>query len=171
MSAASSHTWSELTVCPSCGAAVDRDAKSCWLCKADLSDEIVTAEVVAAPPTYLNKGAAKNALIAGIVCLGVVTVGVFAIAPGIGILMGILFVIATFAVAKSLRSDDATAVAPSAIGQAYASPTATGTAKRGSVIGTIFMVLGIIGLIALASVIAFFTFCVILIFALSNGNF
>jgi hypothetical protein len=171
MSAASPQSWSELTVCPSCGAAVAADAKSCWLCKWDLSDEIVTAEVVAAPPKYLGTGTTKNALVAGIVSLGIVTVGVFAVAPGIGVLMGILFVIASFAVAKSLKSDGPTKTTPSVIEQAYASPSAIAATKSGSVIADVFKVLGIIALIAIASVIAFFTFCVICIAVLTGGNF
>ena len=169
MSTESPQTSSELTVCPSCGAAVAGDAKLCWLCKWVLSDEIVTAEVVAGPPRYLDGATTKVPLIAGIVSLGIVTVGVFAVAPGIGVLMGILFVIASFAVTKSLQSGGPTPATPSAIEQAYASPTAIAATKQGSVIVQVFKVLGIIALIALASVIAFFTFCVICIMVLSSA--
>lgn len=161
---------SELTMCPSCGAAIANDSKLCWLCNWDLSEQIVTAEVVGEPPGYVRDSTSTSmALTVGIVTLGVVTVGVFAVAPGIGVLMGIVFVIATFAVAKGLRSGGPTMTAPSAIEQAYASPAAVATASTGSVVAAIFKVLGIIALIGFASIIAFFTFCVICIVVLSSS--
>ncbi|MEO8494235.1 MAG: hypothetical protein ABI614_04140, partial [Planctomycetota bacterium] len=66
-----------LIVCPSCGAAVASEAKDCWLCKWDLSEEVVTAEIVGEPPGYVRDSAsARVAMIVGIVTLGLVTVGV-----------------------------------------------------------------------------------------------
>lgn len=168
MSPESPQAWSELTVCPSCGAAVGSDTDSCWLCQWKLSDEIVTAEIVAAPPGYLNR-ATKDPLVAGIVILGIVTGGVLAVAPGIGVMMGILFVIATFAVSKSLKTGGPTTTAPSAIEQAYASPKAIAPTRQGSVVADVFKVLGIIALIGLASVIALFAFCAICIVVLSQA--
>ena len=170
MNAKSTASVSELTVCPSCGAAVANDAKACWLCKWELSEEVVTAEVVGEPPDYVQAStSASIALIVGIVTLGIVTVGVFAAAPGIGVLMGIVFVIASFAVANSLRSGGPNMAAPSAIEQAYASPATSSVVKHGSVVVGVFKVLGIVVLIAVASVIAFFTFCVICVAVLMNA--
>jgi hypothetical protein len=160
MNAQSPVSASELTVCPSCGAAVANDAKSCWLCKWDLLEEIVTAEVVAEPPGYIQKSAsAQIGLTVGFITLGLVTVGVFAAAPGIGVLLGIVFVIVAFAVAKGLRSDGPVSYDRSAIAQAYTSPSAVAAAKRGSVVAEVFKVLGIIALVGVAAIIAFFTFC------------
>ncbi|MDA1054809.1 MAG: zinc ribbon domain-containing protein [Planctomycetota bacterium] len=170
MNAQSPGSISELTVCPSCGAAVANDAKLCWLCGWDLADELVTAEVVGEPSGYVQESTSTRiALIVGIVTLGVVTVGVFAAAPGIGVLMGIVFVIATFAVAKGLQSGGPMTTDQAAIEQAYASPATAATVKHGSVVADVFKVLGIIALIALASIIAFLTFCVICIVVLSNA--
>ncbi len=170
MNAKSPDSISELTVCPSCGAAIANDAKACWLCKWDISEQVLTAEVVGEPPGYVQEStSARIALIVGIFTLGIVTVGVFAAAPGIGVLMGIVFVIATFAVSKGLRSDGPMTPQRSAINQAYASPATTATVKTGSVIAGVFKVLGIIILIALAAVIAFFTFCVICVVVVTSA--
>ncbi len=158
-----------LIVCPSCGAAVASEAKDCWLCKWDLSEEVVTAEIVGEPPGYVRESASTRvAMIVGIVTLGLVTVGVFAAAPGIGVLMGIVFVIATFAVSKGLQSGGPMTSDQAAITRAYASPATTAALKRGSVVVSVFKVLGLIVLIAIASIIAFFTFCVIVIVTLSS---
>ncbi|MEO8498566.1 MAG: hypothetical protein ABI614_26180, partial [Planctomycetota bacterium] len=110
----------------------------------------------------------RVAMIVGIVTLGLVTVGVFAAAPGIGVLMGIVFVIATFAVSKGLQSGGPMTSDQAAITRAYASPATTAALKRGSAVVSVFKVLGLIVLIAIASIIAFFTFCVIVIVTLSS---
>lgn len=170
MNAKSPDSGTALIVCPSCGAAVASDARDCWLCKWHLSEEIITAEVVGGPPAYVQAStSARIALIAGIFTLGVVTVGVFAAAPGIGVLMGIVFVIATFAVSKGLQADGPTTPQQAALEQAYASPASAAAAKRGSVVVGVLKVLGIITLIIVASVIAFFTFCVICVVVLMNA--
>lgn len=169
MSEKTPDAWSELKVCPSCGAAVAGDAKACWLCNWDLAEEIVAAEVIGEAPGYVHESTSSQlALIAGIFTMGLVTVGVFAVAPGIGVLMGVLFVIATFAVTKSLKSDIPTGAESKAIAQAYSSPAAVTATAPGSVIVQVLRVLGVIILIAVASVIALFTFCVICVVVVSN---
>lgn len=167
-----SESKTELTLCPSCGAAVAILESTCWLCKADLTEEIVTAEVVAEPPQTLKPTASRVALIIGMVVFGLATVGVVAVAPGVGVLLGIVFVIAVFGVTKGLQdpgpvySGD---IDRQAIAAAYSAPAAGETASTGvSVVAQVFKVLGIILLVGLASIIAFFTFCVLCVIVVTN---
>jgi hypothetical protein len=149
-------------VCPACGAAIKIDAKSCWLCRWELTQEIVTAEIVSEPPDYvLDSTSTRTALVVGIITLGLATVGVLAAAPGVGILMGIGFVIALFAVAQGLQSDGPVLPHLGEIAQAYEAPRWVPAAKHSGNVIHLLKVLGIIGLLGVASIIAFLTFCVL----------
>ena len=172
MSSDQKQAASKLALCPSCGAAVSVAERSCWLCKWDLAEEIVTAEIVASPPKSLPASTTRDAMIAGLCALALTTAGVFFVAPGIGVLLGIVLIIALFACSKSLQ--EPAAVPPTGgqkdgLAAAYAAP-ASGEASSGmSVVAQVFKVLGIILLIGLGSIIAFLTFCVICIAVITRA--
>jgi len=135
-----------------------------------MSQEIVEAEVVANASGNASAGVASRlALIAGMLLLGVVTIGVFAVAPGIGVLMGVVFVVAAFAATKGLQDAGPSAPDQQTLAQAYASPVGNElAAKSTSVIVQIFKALGIVMLLVLAAIIALGTFCAICIAVLSS---
>jgi hypothetical protein len=160
---------SQLVICQACGAAVDSSAKSCWLCQGAVGEEIIDAQVVGEPHDQARRFmATRIALIVAIVLLAVVTGGVFLVAPGIGVLLGIVFVIAAFAVAKDLQ-DRVPIPEQTAVAQAYSSPVGLESPVTSTSVGVqILKALGIIALIGLSSIISFGAFCAICIFAVSN---
>ena len=166
-----SNAPAQFSLCPSCGAAVAQSERRCWLCQWDMADKIIADKVVTNSRVFLTSNGTRIALIAGIAILGIATVGVFAVAPGIGVFIGVVFVISVFAVTKGLR--DPGPFPPASgdeceIASAYSPPT-TGDATGGfNVVVQVFKVLGIILLVALASIIAFLTFCVICVVVASN---
>jgi len=159
---------SELVMCPACGAVVAPQDRACWLCHRNLSEETIEAELVQAPEFAHSTWGVRAALIIGIVLLGVVTVGAFLAAPGVGVLLGLVFVVAVFAAAKSWQAPDPVAGDQLAVRSAYASPSPEPAARSPSPLFIVLQVLGIVALIGLASIIALFTFCAIVIFAAGN---
>lgn len=162
---------SQLALCPSCGAAVSAAERKCWLCHWDLAEEVVQAEVVGEQPVRLPASMARVGMAVGLVSLALATVGVFAVAPGIGVLLGVVFIISVFAVSKAMQEPaDSLPIAgrQDAIASAYAPPAAGEQTGALSVIWQVLKVLGIIVLVILASIIAFFTFCLIVVIAISN---
>ena len=162
-----------LVQCPSCGAAVGPAERTCWLCQWDLRREIVTAEVVAEPRARAGSSNVRTALIFGLGTLGLMTIGSFFIAPGIGILLGIVFIVAVFGTVGALKGLPVNAAASgehATVVQAYASPTAVGGAAGGSHVGLLILkALGIIALIGLSAIIAFGVFCAICIAVVANS--
>ena len=136
-----------MIICPDCGAHSNRGVSRCWLCTADLPEEIVTAELVPEPPAARSFSFTLMSVL-GVITLVAVAFGIVDTAPGLSLLIGLVG--APALIVTSVRSGRRRAV-----GQQMSWSESVASFLRSAA-----MVVGVLILLSLSGFLALFLVCV-----------
>lgn len=143
-------------MCPWCEAGNSRGAANCWLCHRPLPTASTAAEPSSSPRAESARGdSASNVVLAVLVIvILIVCIGAIAVAPGLGILLGII-------------------LAPILIRTAWVShrPSESGQPPTGGqVVRSFFATCGIVLLVLIGAAIAGFVICCIAVSQMKFGK-